>query len=247
MQIGIAVDAIDAPDDLVAGLGETPVRCIQGRLERLVDRDLAGIVVGGEAGVTAAFHAGVNAPVLPVDAPVGLEPVPRSTVADALAALADGDATSVPRTVIGADVGDGRRLDGVFEVGAMTTGPAEISEFEIDTADHPIGQLRADGIVVSTPVGSTAYGAAAGGPILGPTVPALAVVPVSPFLTQAHVWVVDDTPVEITVTRDESTVGVYVDDRAAGRLHAGETVTISRAGTFETLRVPQSTVPYRRE
>lgn len=57
---------------------------------------------------------------------------------------------------------------------------ARISTFRIDLDDRPVSEFRADGVIVSTPTGSTAYNLSAGGPILHPDLPALVITPICP-------------------------------------------------------------------
>lgn len=246
MELGLVSGTIADEDALKAELVDVGVDLAIGPPDAFVDRGYSALLVGGDAGLQSTFRTGPTAPVLPVDASVGVEPVDRSAVVDAVAAIERGDAETISRPTVRAELGDGRALHGLFDVGAMTTAPAAISEFSITANDREIGRFRADGVVAVTPPGSVTYGAAAGGPILAPTISAVAVVPVSPFMTQSHVWVLDEFPIRINVTRDESPVGLSVDDRAAGRLHAGDAATISLSGTFDTLRVPQSRSPYIR-
>ena len=54
-----------------------------------------------------------------------------------------------------------------------TSGPAEIAELNIESSGHPFGKFKADGIIVSTSTGSTAYSAAVGGPIVNQDLVAL--------------------------------------------------------------------------
>lgn len=96
-------------------------------------------------------------------------------------------------------------------------------------ADHShVATYGADGVIVSTPTGSTAYGMAAGGPIMAPDVPALLLVPICPHMLTARPLVVSD----------QKTVRIVVKDRAEGALVAadGHTVGLLRTGDEMTFR-----------
>jgi len=88
--------------------------------------------------------------------------------------------------------------------------------------------MRADGIIVATPTGSTAYALSAGGPILDPKVPALALVPVAPHaLTNRPIAVAETSVITITVQRGID-AGVHCDGQSHFPLAEGERVTIRR-------------------
>src|SRR4029079_16580629 len=73
-------------------------------------------------------------------------------------------------------------------------------EFELRLDDEYIYTLRADGMIVATPTGSTAYALSAQGPILHPAVPALALVPLNPHTLSARpVSISDKTKIEIVL------------------------------------------------
>jgi len=57
---------------------------------------------------------------------------------------------------------------------------ARISTFSVSVAGDPVARFRADGVIVATPTGSTAYNLSAGGPILHPQLPAIVVTPICP-------------------------------------------------------------------
>jgi NAD+ kinase len=57
---------------------------------------------------------------------------------------------------------------------------ARISTFSVSVAGNPVARFRADGVIVSTPTGSTAYNLSAGGPILHPQLPAIVITPICP-------------------------------------------------------------------
>lgn len=73
------------------------------------------------------------------------------------------------------------RAIGLNEVVVDHSGEARILRLEIDVGQQPVGLIDADGVIVSTATGSTAYALASGGPILEPTLGDLVLVPMSPF------------------------------------------------------------------
>lgn len=73
------------------------------------------------------------------------------------------------------------RSIGLNEVVIDHSGEARILRLEIDVAGEAVGMIDADGVIVATATGSTAYALASGGPILEPTLRDLVLVPMSPF------------------------------------------------------------------
>lgn len=89
--------------------------------------------------------------------------------------------------------------------------------------------MRADGIIVATPTGSTAYALSAGGPILDPRIAAIALVPVAPHaLTHRPVALSDTATVTIAVVRGTDAT-VHCDGHAHYPLNEGDRVVIRRA------------------
>ena len=90
--------------------------------------------------------------------------------------------------------------------------------------------LHADGIIVATPTGSTAYALSAGGPILTPQLPSFLLVPVAPHaLTHRPIAISDDAVIAITVVRGRD-AGVHCDGQSHCTLAEGARVTLRRAG-----------------
>ena len=89
--------------------------------------------------------------------------------------------------------------------------------------------MRADGIIVSTPTGSTAYALSAGGPILDPRISAISLVPVAPHaLTHRPIALSDTATVSIEVVRGTDAT-VHCDGHAHYPLNEGDRVEIRRA------------------
>ena len=86
---------------------------------------------------------------------------------------------------------------------------ARISTFSISVASQPVARFRADGVIVATPTGSTAYNLSAGGPILHPELAAVVVTPICPHTLAQRPLVV----------RSGEAIGVVVLDRRGPRVH----------------------------
>jgi len=84
---------------------------------------------------------------------------------------------------------------------------ARITDFEVRVNDIFVANYKADGLIISTPTGSTAYSLAAGGPILAPDVPGFVITPVASHALTNRPLVVKDTAVieaRIVVTREQA-------------------------------------------
>jgi NAD+ kinase len=83
------------------------------------------------------------------------------------------------------------------EVVIMTRKPAKMLHIQINVDGEKVEELRADGLIIATPSGSTAYSMSAGGPIVDPKVEAFIIVPICPFKLGARPTVVSN---ESTIT-----------------------------------------------
>ena len=72
----------------------------------------------------------------------------------------------------------------------VTSRPAKIAHFRVEVDGRLLDEYRADGVVLATPTGSTAYSMSAGGPIVDPRVDATLIVPLAPYRLSARPWVV---------------------------------------------------------
>jgi len=106
-----------------------------------------------------------------------------------------------------------------------------VLEFSTRIGGRELGRTLADGVIVATPSGSTAYSLSAGGPVVSPRVHAFVLTPISPHsLTVRPLVVGADEAIEIVVLR---TVGgsaaLTVDGQPCGELAVGERLVVQRA------------------
>jgi len=115
------------------------------------------------------------------------------------------------------------------EVVIVTASPAKILSYTILINQKKLDELRADGLVLATPTGSTAYAMSAGGPIIDPKVCAIDIVPIAPFKLSARPWVIpDDSTIEINLSNHDKDAFVAVDGQYTQRITHDDTVTITR-------------------
>jgi NAD+ kinase len=95
---------------------------------------------------------------------------------------------------------------------------------------EPLTEFNADGLIVATPTGSTAYSLSAGGPILAPESGAFVITPICPHvLTNRSIIVGENAVIEIEVTEREYPVFLTVDGREPLHIEAGSTVVIRKS------------------
>jgi NAD+ kinase len=126
---------------------------------------------------------------------------------------------------------DGTQLDcfrGLNDAVVSSDGIARMVRLTVRLSEQYLGVYRADGIIVSTPTGSTAYSAAAGGPILHPEMDAMILNPICPFtLSHRPIVLPPDEVVEIRVDSEQRTdVGLTVDGQTLVPLRTGDLVVV---------------------
>jgi NAD+ kinase len=107
---------------------------------------------------------------------------------------------------------------------------ARMIEVEIRVSRHFVAKYRADGLIVATPTGSTAYSLSAGGPIVFPAVAALCITPICPhMLTYRPVILPDDMEILITCRADSETAFLTIDGQVGEPLERDDTVVCRRS------------------
>lgn len=171
-------------DDLASKLGK------KGRALEDADVDCV-IAIGGDGTVLRALQRN-TAPVLGINSgSLGfLVEVAIGDVKQALARVAKKEFTIEERLKLRVEV-DGKRLyDCTNEAVVHTAAVAKIRHFEVRVDDVQALDIRADGVILATPTGSTSYAMSTGGPIVDPRVEALVITAIAPFKPSARPLVV---------------------------------------------------------
>ncbi len=116
--------------------------------------------------------------------------------------------------------------DALNDVVIAKSSIARIVDLDVWAGDTFVCEYKADGLIVSTPTGSTAYSLAAGGPIIFPTVSAVCITPICPHtLTNRPLIIPADLPVRVVshMKEDEDSF-LTVDGQVGGALEPGDTV-----------------------
>jgi NAD+ kinase len=102
---------------------------------------------------------------------------------------------------------------------------ARIVDLDVWAGDTFVCEYKADGLIVSTPTGSTAYSLAAGGPIIFPTVAAFCVTPICPHtLTNRPLIIPSDLPIRVVGHMKDEDSFLTVDGQVGGLLEPGDMV-----------------------
>ncbi|MBQ7038863.1 MAG: NAD(+)/NADH kinase [Clostridia bacterium] len=109
-------------------------------------------------------------------------------------------------------------------------------EVSVKNGQKPVSTYQADGVIVATPTGSTAYSLSAGGPIVDTALRCLLLTPVCPHSLHSRPYIFDQNAVlTLTPERSESSVFVTVDGEAAIRIAEGGEVRVRRSDTCAKL------------
>lgn len=130
---------------------------------------------------------------------------------------------------------NGERLGPYLALNDAVIGARHISKIVklgVQISETALGRYRADGLIISTPTGSTAYSMAAGGPILIPEMEAMVLNPICPFtLSNRPLVVPGRESIEIEVEEQRSQIILTLDGQTAIPLESSDTVRIHQADT----------------
>jgi len=124
--------------------------------------------------------------------------------------------------------------DVVINKGAL----ARIIDIDVYVDDQFVNRYRSDGLIISTPTGSTAYNLAAGGPIVYPTLNNIIITPICPHSLSNRPIVLDaDVAIRLKVLNYDEKVYITYDGQIGKRLEKGEEITIRRSPNYINLVV----------
>jgi NAD+ kinase len=197
------------------------------------------VVLGGDGTLLGASHLleRVDVPVLGVNfGSLGfLTEIMPSELLGAVDAVLSGEypyeERGMLRAVIRFDGGHEEQGDVLNDVVISRTGElSRIIELDVVVDGLFVSGFRADGLIVASPTGSTAYSLAAGGPILHPDLPAIVVTPICPHtLTNRPIVLGDSSRIEIWIEAAEVEINVTLDGQRSLPLKPGGSVCVTRS------------------
>ncbi len=118
---------------------------------------------------------------------------------------------------------------------------ARIIEIEAYLNRHFVNAFRADGLIVSTPTGSTAYNLSAGGPVIFPSMNAVVITPICPFtLSNRPIVVPDSAEIELLLKTDNEDVALTLDGQVGFPMQVDDRVLIRKSRTTFNIIQPSN-------
>jgi NAD+ kinase len=109
---------------------------------------------------------------------------------------------------------------------------ARLANIQTFIDNHYLTNFRADGLIISSPTGSTAYSLAAGGPVIHPDVPGIVLTPICPFtLTNRPLIVPDKVTIKLKLEKSSEDIMLTFDGQAGIEINEKDTIIV-RKGTF---------------
>jgi NAD+ kinase len=229
---------------------------LDGREKSLTRNEMPGqvdliVVLGGDGTLLATARALNRKPVPLLAVNLGglgfLTVITRDELFATLELVLAGNLSSERRVQIEADIVRADEViasylalnDAVLNKGAI----ARVLDFDVWVDSKFISTYKSDGLIVSTPTGSTAYSLAAGGPVITPSVAAFIVTPICAHtLTNRPIVLPDSATIEVAVKSQRESVYLTVDGQVGIALRSDDTVRIKRAASHvELIQSPHKT------
>jgi NAD+ kinase len=195
------------------------------------------IVLGGDGTLLAAARLATtdSLPLLGINlGALGfITEVAFDEIEQALDKLHAGNYSIEERMMVDLKKGNGERPVGeaaLNEIVFSHKSPAKMIELSITVNGQYVSRYRADGLIISTPTGSTAYALSAGGPILYPLLDSLLICPICPHtLTNRPIVIPGDSVVELEIRPGQDEIIATLDGQVRIDVSENEQFTISRS------------------
>ena len=214
----------------------------------LVENSDLVVTIGGDGTILNAARSIADHEVPLVGINIGrlgfLADVPPNEFETALDKILAGDYLKAQRFMLSASVlRDGKTIfssDALNDVVLHVRDVARMIDFEIRVDGKFVNHQRADGLIVATPTGSTAYALSSGGPIMHAGLQAIALVPICPHTLSSRPLVIKaEAVVEIIVGHNAHAVSqVTCDGQTSHHLEHGDIIEIQRKPKLLTLLHP---------
>lgn len=225
-------------EDRLATLAHFETRAMQPRDAIGANVDLA-IVIGGDGSLLSAARTLVrhDCPVIGVNrGRLGFltDVSPDEELTAHVSSVLDGDYTTDRRFLLDVEVSsDGDitgRAEALNDVVVNSGTSAQMIEFQLRVDDDFVYRMNADGLIIATPTGSTAYSMSAGGPIMNPRLDAVALVPMFPHSLNSRPMVVHgESVIQIdTLERNKNNPLVSCDGQVSLTLSPGDSVLVRK-------------------
>ena len=188
------------------------------------------IVLGGDGTIlkTARFYAKYNVPILGINlGRLGFLSQAKSTqIEEAIELVINGSFKIEDRIMLSALNG---KMNALNDIVIKGDGFSRTSRLYVHINDNIVCDYLADGIIISTPTGSTAYTLSAGGPILFPTLDAMVIVPICPHTMNARPIVIPSSEViKVTSSQNKPLLKISADGQETFSVGINETIEIKK-------------------
>ncbi|MFQ5554813.1 MAG: NAD(+)/NADH kinase [Acidimicrobiia bacterium] len=202
-----ATDAVPEGADVVVGVGGDGTLLEAVALAHPLDLPVIGVNLG-----TVGY----------------LTDVEPDQIGGMLDALASGEVRELHRMTLTVRLGDGTTFDGINDVVLEKESSQRLVQIEVDINKRHFTTYRSDGLIVATPLGSTAYSLSAGGPVIDPELQAIILTPVAPHsLLSRSIVLSPDAELTFTISIDRD-VRINVDGREAAVVRVGDVLSVAR-------------------
>ena len=208
------------------------------------------VVLGGDGTLlSVARTMPGKAPILGVNlGTLGfLTEIGRSELYPSLLRVFEGDFTTVERRLLRVQLqrasGSSQEFQVLNDVVVNKSALARMIQMDVQVDNRHIARYRADGLIVSTPTGSTAYNLSAGGPILNPSLPVAVLAPICPHtLSMRPLVIPDSSELVITLETPEEEVFLTLDGQEGTTLGHLDQVRVTVSETpVELIKVTDRT------
>lgn len=201
------------------------------------------IVIGGDGSILGFCrkYGSRGIPILGVNlGKLGfLADIPPENISHSLLAIVNGKYKIEKRAFLEAFInGEMISHKAVNEIVIHSGSVARLMEYELSIDNYFVYRQKADGLIVNTPTGSTAYSLSGGGPILHPSVSAITLLPMFPHsLSTSPLVIKDDSLLSVKII-SKNKACISIDSQEERKIKKGDVIDIQKSRTFYTLIHP---------